>query len=190
MATVLVIVAAAAAMAQCCLASPTREVGDAIAAREVLPPVPSGAPREIITFTAQALITALAVVLLLNWLRQRQVGPPAPTCRKADQSTQTPEVCIRVPYWEWSAVDLKGELRRRALVPVELKTNQIRQLLEDDLRTCRGPFLHQWLNEKVSQAADLPHPPTNYPPQGLPKVSLVADPDPNPPGLCRLAGAT
>ena len=61
----------------------------------------------------------------------------------AEVATQTEPMGIAVNYWDWKSQDLHAEARRRGLVPVHMKTNGIRQLIEDDLNTNNLTYLRQ-----------------------------------------------
>ena len=61
----------------------------------------------------------------------------------AEVATQTEPMGIAVNYWDWKSRDLHAEARRRGLVPVRMKTNGIRQLIEDDLNTNNLTYLRQ-----------------------------------------------
>ena len=61
----------------------------------------------------------------------------------AEAATQTEPMGIAVNYWDWKSQDLHAEARRRGLVPVHMKTNGIRQLIEDDLNTNNLTYLRQ-----------------------------------------------
>ena len=71
----------------------------------------------------------------LSTLQFARISAGFRRCRSAEVATQTEPLGVAFNYWDWKSQDIHAEARRRGLVPVHMKTNGIRQLIEDDLNS-------------------------------------------------------